>query len=324
MYAPYTYTGVLSNPVSYQNTLNPSTAYPNYNTIGTMIGNSVYTNPNQAGFLTFAYPPGHKPYGPNYMGQEWASDIYNCITKYLYPYKTPYSAPPQQPPISPPPTFPPIPTPTPTPTPGPSDPPTNIDPGNKGGWGDPHFHFTDKTGKAVTIDHKGIDGNTYNILNADGLDIDAEYKQYHDPQKPQLMGAVRVDAGNQELLMNDGKVFLDGEQLENGTNHRLNDGRTIEISSNGSAKIHTKDKKGVIDINYNNKHYNIDPSGQISINKNSSLGGILGFLTLLGKTLAKNEILDKFDTNNNKLLDDNDNKLASIFTATTDIGLYSY
>lgn len=190
----------------------------------------------------------------------------------------------------------------------------------KGAWGDPHFNFKDKTGEKVTIDHKGTDGQTYNVLNADGLDIDAEYKKHADTDNPQVMGAVRIDAGGQELVMNKGKVTLDGKEV-NADEIKLADGRTATVQENGSVAIKTKDGKGTIKIENDGEYYNIDPSGTVGINSQTQSGGVLGFLTTQGKTKTRDEILKEYDTNKNGMLDDGD-KLPDQFRAQKDIGLY--
>lgn len=192
-----------------------------------------------------------------------------------------------------------------------------------GAWGDPHFNFKDKSGKNVTIDHKGITGETYNVLNADGLDIDAEYK-YWDEKSPQVMGAVKIQAGNQQLLLHNGKTTIDGKEIKAGEKARLADGRTVTVEKNGNVKITTKDGKGEFDIKNktgkNGSYYDIDPSGTVNIHKD---GGILGFLWNQGKTKTKKEILDKYDTNKNGILDAKDQKMEQAFRAKSDLGFYA-
>ncbi len=202
----------------------------------------------------------------------------------------------------------------------------------KGAWGDPHFNFKDKTGENVVIDHKStkdgknLYGETYNILNADGLDIDAEYKKHTD-EAPQVMGAVRINAGNQELLMHEGKTTLDGKALKVGET-KLADGRTVKVEENGNVSIKTKDGKGTFNIekhtsDTSGSYYNIDPSGAVGINTKKDNGGILGFLNVEGKTQTKDEILKQYDTNKNGMLDSEDNGLEKMFRANKDIGLYA-
>ena len=194
-----------------------------------------------------------------------------------------------------------------------------------GAWGDPHFDFTDPNGNKATIDHKGADGETYNILNADGLDIDAEYKKWDDSENPQVMGAVRVGAGNQELLLNEGKVTLNGRELAKGTTGTLQDGRKVEILDNGSVTLHAKDGEGEINIVNKDGYYNIDPVGkEIGINTGIDAGGILGLLATLGKAQTKEQIIADYDTNKNGILDDGDTKIGDEFKANKDIGKYKY
>ncbi len=202
--------------------------------------------------------------------------------------------------------------------------PTNIADDLQGAWGDPHFNFVDSTGEKVTIDHKGTDGQTYNILNADGLDIDAEYKIAADPNNPQVMGAVRIQAGLQQLILNEGKVILDGKELKAGTKKLLGDSRIIEVQENGNLKINTKDGIGNINIVNQGDYYDIDPSGQLNIDTTKDSGGVLGFLTVLGQHKSKEEILNQYDTNKDGKLDDKDEGLAQSFSEVNDIGLYQY
>ncbi len=195
----------------------------------------------------------------------------------------------------------------------------------QGAWGDPHFNFRDKTGNKVTIDHKSTKngktyyGETYNILNADGLDIDAEYKKHTDPNNPQVMGAVRVNAGTQELILHEGKTLLEGKELKAGTKQRLKDGRTLIIGQNGNVTVNTKDGQGRIDIKYNGIHYDIDPAAEKGINFNPE--GVLGFLWSKGKTMTKQQILATYDTNKNGMLDSADKNLERVFKSKKDIGL---
>lgn len=316
-------TSALTDPALYHNTLKPISSVVNAGTLTDIVNKSVHGNPEQGGLLNFNYVDGQAPYGPVNNGGDWVSDVYNWITKYTFPYRTPLVVTP--PPVEPPPVVPPPVDPPVTP-PDPFNDPDDmyVNPDNKGAWGDPHFHFTDSTGKSVTIDHKGIDGETYNILNADGLDIDAEYKRYKDPKNPQLMGAIRVNAGNQQLIMHEGKVLLDGEEIRKGTSVKLKDGRTIEISNKGSVDIKTLDDKGVIKVKYQNGYYDIDPEGNIGVNTKNSYGGILGYLMYLGQHVKKQEILERYDTNKNGKLDNDDDKIATAFTSVSDIGFYSY
>jgi len=198
-----------------------------------------------------------------------------------------------------------------------------IDESLKGAWGDPHFNFKDEVGESVNVNHRGIDGETYNVFNADGLDIDAEYKKVGNNTAPQTVGAVRVNAGNQELLLNEGKVILDGIELTVGTIKTLKDGRKVEILENGSVKVLTKDSEGTINIVNKTGHYDIDPEGTLGINIRNDLGGILGLLSVQGLDKTKAEILTKYDTNKNGILDDGDGGLVDKFK-TDDIGLYQY
>ena len=193
--------------------------------------------------------------------------------------------------------------------------------GDTRAWGDPHYVFEDKTGKDVTIDHKGTDGETYNVLNADGLDIDAEYK-HHGGNKPQDIGAVRIDAGNQELILNRGKATLDGQELKEGE-HTLADGRTINVN-NGNVDISTINGDGTISVKKDGGRYDISTSGKVGVNTNIDNGGILGFLATQGQNNSKDEILKEWDTSGNGILDNDDAKIVNMFRTQDDIGIYQY
>ena len=189
-------------------------------------------------------------------------------------------------------------------------------------WGDPHFKFEDETGKEVTIDHKGTDGETYNVLNADGLDIDAEYKHVGG-DAPQVMGAVRIDAGNQELILNKGKTTLDGEELKAGE-YKLNDGRTFIVKDNGSVDISTKNGDGTINIKKDGDRYDVGTTGKVGVNTGIDNGGVLGFLATQGQNNSKDEILAEWDTSGNGILDNDDEKIVNMFRTQDDIGIYQY
>ncbi len=159
-------------------------------------------------------------------------------------------------------------------------------------WGDPHFNVTNSKGEDLMTDHKGIDDNTYNILDArgnDGLLVDAKYINSGDPNAPQVMGTVRVAAGNEELIFDkDGTATLNGKVLEKGKDYTTKDGTQIKFLENGNIDVISKEKDATIHLidsgNYLDVHI---AEGSRLGNGYKKLGGVLGTLLNHKDDLAK-------------------------------------
>ncbi len=186
------------------------------------------------------------------------------------------------------------------------------------GWGDPHFVVTNSKGEQLTTDHKGIDDNTYNILDArgdDGLLIDAKYVHWSD-EAPQVMGTMRVMAGNDELIFDrDGTATLNGQALEKGKSYTAADGTKIKYLEDGNMEIVSKENDATINlINQGGSYLDIEVEGGSKLgNGNKELGGVLG--TLLNNrdnldTLGKSRVTDvngdgiSDDLNGDNFIDD--------------------
>lgn len=162
-------------------------------------------------------------------------------------------------------------------------------------WGDPHFNVTNSKGEDLMTNHKGTDGNTYNILDArgnDGLLVDAKYVPHTDPNNPQIMGKIRVMAGNEELLFDkDGPTTINGNVLEKGETYTTQDGTTIKVLDNGNVDVVSKEKDATLHLVNAGEHLDLlVKEGSKLGNGYQQLGGVLG--TLLNNRDNLNSIGD--------------------------------
>ena len=162
---------------------------------------------------------------------------------------------------------------------------TDIEVKNQGVWGDPHFETKGKDGKAIKFDHKGTAGNTYNVFQGDGYEVDALYKDSGNPNLPRVMDKARIVAGKDVIVHNSqGQTFVNGKEIKDGATVKLNDG--TKVTAQGANMIlDSKDKDGAkINITSQDGYINIDPEGKFG-----NLGGILGTAINKNKGLTEEE-----------------------------------
>jgi len=174
-------------------------------------------------------------------------------------------------------------------------PQTEIATANKGVWGDPHFETKGLDGKEIKFDHKGTAGNTYNIFQGDGYEVDALYKNHTDPNAPRVMDKAKIVAGKDVIEHNSsGQTLINGEELKDGSSQTLKDGTKI-TASGANMILESKDKDGAkINVTSQDGYINIDPEGKFG-----NLGGILGTAMKQNKGLTEEES-NKFDVTNKK------------------------
>lgn len=148
-------------------------------------------------------------------------------------------------------------------------------------WGDPHFNVINSEGKKMEADVKGKDNSTYRIFDAqggDGITVDAKYVKYKDTNNPQVMGEIRVQAGDRQLQVSQsGKVTLDGEEIEKGKSYTLADGTKFDVHENGNVTVHSKEGDAKLNIKHTDDYLDIDVDGSWS-NGTEKVGGVLGVL----------------------------------------------
>ena len=149
----------------------------------------------------------------------------------------------------------------------------------KGVWGDPHYEINfDKNGdgkidkgEGVKFDHKGVNGNTYNIFEGDGISVKGRYDEWkNNPNAPQIIGEVSVN--DQAKITKDGKLNMNGQDmnLKQGEKVQMQDGSQLEKTKDG-YRVHSKEGDAHIDIRCNGNYIDVDPEGKFG-----NLGGIVG------------------------------------------------
>lgn len=165
-----------------------------------------------------------------------------------------------------------------------------------GVWGDPHFDAIGADGKtAVKFDQKGIVGDTYNVFQGDGYEVDARYDTHKSGYA--IMGEAHIKAGADSIAVTkDGKTTINGKVIKDGSTVKLNDGTKVNVNG-ANTTIESRDGDGgkIAITNTDGKYLNIDPSGKMS-----GLGGILGTAMANNKALTEEEC-EKFNiTGTNK------------------------
>lgn len=197
--------------------------------------------------------------------------------------------------------------------------------------GDPHFHVKNSEGKELITDVKGKDDSTYRVFDAqggDGITVDAKYVKYKDTNNPQVMGEIRVQAGDKQLQVSQsGKVTLDGEEIEKGKSYTLEDGTKIDVHKDGNVTVNSKEGDAKLNIKHTDGFLDMDVEGSWS-NGEERVGGVLGVLNQNKdklSTLGGEKVVDidgdgkSDDLNNDGFIDDEEwAKLGYNFELTGD------
>ena len=162
-----------------------------------------------------------------------------------------------------------------------------------GVWGDPHFDAVGVDGKTkIKFDQKGKVGDTYNVFQGDGYEIDARYDNWNGGYA--IMGEAKIKAGADTIgIAKDGKITVNGKQIKDGKTVKLNDGTKLIVTGK-NAVIESRDGNSKINITNGGGYLNIDPTGKFS-----GLGGILGTAMAGNKNLTEEEC-EKFNVTTDK------------------------
>jgi len=188
-------------------------------------------------------------------------------------------------------------------------------------WGDPHFNVTNDKGETLMTDHKGKDNHTYNILDArgsDGLLIDAKYVHYNEAS-PQVMGTMRVKAGNEELIFDrNGTATLNGKDIEKGKTYTTGNGTRIKYLEDGNIDLISREDDATIHLTKQDGvclNVSVEDGSKLG-NGHRKLGGVLGTLLNHRNDLAKLDGSAKVndidgdgksdDLNGNSFIEDNE------------------
>jgi len=164
---------------------------------------------------------------------------------------------------------------------------TNITVDDKGIWGDPHYTATGADGKTkINFTHDGKTGDTYNVFEGDGYEIEGKYGLAGNNINKILDTTIK--AGNDSIGYNvKGEVTINGETIKDGATVKLNDG--TKVTKNGKSMI-LESREGDSKVEFkNNDGICLDPSGKFS-----NLGGILGTAISENRNLSEEEA-NKFD-----------------------------
>lgn len=166
----------------------------------------------------------------------------------------------------------------------------NVHKDSRGEWGDPHYHLKGSDGKDINFDHKGKDNHIYHIFSGDNLRIDGKYIPFKDPNNPQIVGDVNVQAGKDAVqFTKEGDLKINGEAKKDGT-YTLADGTKV-VAKGKKIDLITPDNDGskVTITADGGSGMTVDPEGKF---KNSD--GIIGKAISENRTLSKEEC-EKFD-----------------------------
>ncbi|MEI8388836.1 MAG: hypothetical protein WCG23_03015 [bacterium] len=159
-------------------------------------------------------------------------------------------------------------------------------------WGDPHYQAKGSDGTTdINFTHNGTTGDTYNVFQGDGYEVDGKYGLAgNDVNK--ILDA-NIKDGNDLINYNvNGETSINGKKLNDGETITLADG--TKISQKGTnMTMDTKDGNSSIGFR-NNDGICLDPTGKFT-----NIGGILGTAIAQNKNLTEEEA-NKFDITNTK------------------------
>ena len=157
-----------------------------------------------------------------------------------------------------------------------------------GVWGDPHFDAVGADGKTkIKFDQKGVVGDTYNVFQGDGYEVDARYDNWNGGYA--IMGEAKIKAGADTIgISKDGTIKVNNNVIKDGKTIELNDGTKLIVTGK-NALIESRDGDSKINITNGGGYLNIDPSGKFA-----GLGGILGTAMAGNKNLTEEEC-EKFN-----------------------------
>ena len=150
-------------------------------------------------------------------------------------------------------------------------------------WGDPHYQAKGADGTTdINFTHNGTTGDTYNVFQGDGLEVDGKYGL--DGYAVNKILDANIKNGSDLIDYNvNGETSINGKKVNDGETITLADG--TKITQNGTnMTLDTKDGNSSIGFR-NNDGICLDPTGKFT-----NIGGILG------TAIAQNKNLTAADT----------------------------
>ena len=175
-------------------------------------------------------------------------------------------------------------------------------------WGDPHYQAKGADGTTdINFTHNGTTGDTYNVFQGDGLEVDGKYGlDGYDVNK--ILDANIKDGSDLINYNVNGETSINGKKVNDGETITLADGTKI-TQKGTNMTLDTQDGNSSIGFR-NNDGICLDPTGKFT-----NIGGILGTAIAQNKNLTEEEA-NKFDITNTKTAA-SDAKTTAADTKTT-------
>lgn len=163
--------------------------------------------------------------------------------------------------------------------------------------GDPSYSVVGKDGKTYAFTHHGSTGNTYNVFQGDGYEVDAKYGPTRAYGCAIIDTKIKAGADLIDYDVN-GQTSINGKIIKSGSNITLNDGTKVSVNGT-TATITSRDGDGAqiklaIAADGALNSLSVSPSGNFS-----NLSGIIGTAIKENRVLTEEEA-NKFDITNKK------------------------